>query len=178
MPPCPWSKLVEFFTDLHSFDVVISSLDWVPNFEKTRWFLVLRVNAPGTDGLNKLLHVANRVVQEHGQPPLYIKTAGEGNSNQPSESMRSCSTPIRGEQDSQWDGMHDASSAFHVSIAWTLEPPSNAMIDATKSVAMNEFEDTKKASISVQEIKVKVGNVVTNVHLAKNVPEGIGLLGL
>jgi U6 snRNA phosphodiesterase len=153
-------------------------LDWVPNFEKTRWFLVLRVNAPGTDGLNKLLHVANRVVQEHGQPPLYIQTAGGENSNQPSESMRSSSTPIRGEPDNHWKGMHDASSAFHVSIAWTLEAPSNAMIDTTNSVAINEFEVAKKASIGVQEIKVKVGNVVTNVRLARNVPEGIGLLGL
>jgi hypothetical protein len=164
--------------NLYSFDVTISSLDWVPNFEKTRWFLVLRVQAPGTDGLNKLLHVTNRVVQEHGQPPLYIKAAGEKSTYEPLESVRSSSTPIRGEPSADWDGMQDVSDAFHISIAWTLEPPSNNMLDATKSVALNQFDSVRRVLIRVEEIKAKVGNTITSVRLQKNVSEGRSLFGL
>jgi hypothetical protein len=157
---------------------VVLGLDWVPNFEKTRWFLVLRVSAPGTDGLNKLLHVTNRVVQEHGQPPLYIKVANEEISFPPPESVRSSSTPVRGEQNVEWEGMQDVSDAFHISIAWSLGPPSSDLLTATKSMAMNQLEDVKKMLIRVEEMKTKVGNVVTNVRLPRNVSERNGLLGL
>lgn len=92
--------------------------------------------------------------------------------------MRNRRTPIRGEPDDQWDGMQEVSDAFHVSFAWSLEQPNDAMLDATKSVSVKEFEDATKALISVEEIKVKVGNVVTKVPLARNVSERIGLLGL
>jgi len=53
---------------IRPFDVGFSSLGWVPNYEKTLWFLVLRASKPETDGLNKLLHVSNKVAAEFGQP--------------------------------------------------------------------------------------------------------------
>ena len=59
----------------YRFEVAFSSLDWVPNFEKNRWFLVLRVKVPENNGLNKLLHVSNTVVQEYGQAPLYVEAS-------------------------------------------------------------------------------------------------------
>ena len=171
---------MRILADLHSFDVAISSLDWVPNFEKTRWFLVLRVNAPRTDALNRLLHVTNKVVGEHGQPPLYIKDVEGDTPWPPSKSARSSSssTPMRGESSVDWDSMQDVSDSFHISIAWTLEPPSNNMLEATKSVALNQFEDVRAISIRVGEVKAKVGNVVTNIRLQRNVSEGGSLFGL
>ena len=52
---------------------MFTGLDWVSNFEKNRWFLVLRVKAPDNNELNKLLHISNTVVQEYDQPPLYVE---------------------------------------------------------------------------------------------------------
>lgn len=158
--------------------MAFSSLDWVPNFEKSRWFLVLRINAPGTNGLNKLLHVSNKVVQEHGQPPLYTRAADEKISSRESELVRSSSTPVRGEPRVEWHGMQDASDAFHISIAWALEPPSNQMLDATRSLAMDQFEEVKKALLKVEDIKAKVGNVVTSIRLHRTVVEGESMFGL
>lgn len=152
-------------------------MDWVQNFIKTRWFLVLRITAPG-NGLNKLLHICNRVVQEHGQPPLYMKGVDANMLDQNLEPVTSSGTPVLGELPVEWDGMHDASDAFHISIAWTLEAPSKDMLEATRIVSMNQFEDVKRTVLRVKEIKSKIGNVVTSLPLQKNISEGKGLLGL
>lgn len=138
---------------------------------------MLRVHAPETDGLNRLLHVTNRVVQEHGQPPLYAKVVKDNTSYQPSGPVRGSSTPIRGGPDSDWSGMQDVSEAFHISIAWTLEPPSNNLLDTTGSIS-SRFADANGILIRVGDIKVKVGNVVTSVRLQRNVSERSNLLGL
>ena len=74
--------------------------------------------------------------------------------------------------------MQDASDAFHISIAWALEPPSNQMLDATRSVAMDQFEEVKKALLKVEGIKAKVGNVVTSIRLHRTVVEGESMFGL
>jgi U6 snRNA phosphodiesterase len=139
---------------------------------------VLRINPPGTNGLNKLLHVSNKVVQEHGQRPLYTRPADEKISNRESELVRSNSTPARGEPSVEWHGMQDASDAFHISIAWALEPPSNHMLDATRSLAMDQLEEVKKALLKVADIKAKVGNVVTSIRLQRTVMEGKSMFGL
>jgi hypothetical protein len=152
-------------------------MNWVQNFIKTRWFLVLRITAP-SNGLNKLLHVSNRVVQEHGQPPLYTKAVDPKVLGRNSEPATSSGTPVLGELPVEWSGMQDASDSFHISIAWTLEPPSKDMWDVTSFVSMNQFEDVKRIVLRVKEIKAKIGNVVTSVPLQKNISEGKGLLAL
>lgn len=90
----------------------------------------------------------------------------------------SSSTPIRGEPGAEWTGMQDVSDAFHISVAWTLEPPSSEMLNATKAVVLNQFEGVRKVLIMVEEIKAKVGNVVTSVRLQRNVSEGSSLLSV
>jgi hypothetical protein len=76
-----------------------------------------------------------------------------------------------------WTGMHDFSNAFHISIAWTLEQPDQDLLDVTKSVATDQLKAAREVAVKVEEIKAKVGNVVTNIPLPKNMVEGKGLFG-
>lgn len=73
--------------------------------------------------------------------------------------------------------MPEVSDAFHVSIAWTLEPPCSELLATTKSMAVDGFEDVKNISFRVDEMKAKVGNVVTNIPLPRNAVEGKALWG-
>jgi len=64
--------------------------------------------------MNKLLHVSNKVVQEHGQPPLYT----EENTPQKESHGHGAKKVRRGSDDNMnWTGMQDLSKAFHISIA-------------------------------------------------------------
>ncbi|KAF8865313.1 hypothetical protein BDZ45DRAFT_788981 [Acephala macrosclerotiorum] len=161
------------------FNVSFSGLDWVPNFEKTRWFLVLRLQKPNSDGLNKLLHVSNAVVQEHGQPPLYAKpsTSSIVKSGKSPNQSRKRKLFIENAT-SLWKDMQDLSTALHISIAWTLTEPSQELVELTKSVTHDKFDKIKKIQISVEEIKAKVGNIVTRMPLPKSVTVGKSLFGV
>jgi hypothetical protein len=163
-------------TDICRFNVKFSGLDWVPNFEKTRWFLVLRLQEPELNGLNKLLYVSNKVVQEYDQPPLYAKVQDERASTK--TKTKKSQHPRRGsESRMDWSGIQQVSDAFHISIAWTLERPSVELLAATKTIVADEFDDVKKISFMVEEMKAKVGNVVTNIRLPRNVVEEKALWG-
>jgi len=153
---------------IRPFDISFVGLDWVSNFEKTRWFLVLRLKRPDSDGLNKLLHVSNQVVQEYGQLPLYA------NAPTPSKiSKNKIST--RKSPKSPWVDMDDASGAFHISIAWTLSSPSQELLELTESTTENYMENISQLQVKVEEIKSKVGNFVTNIPLPQNFSVGKGL---
>jgi hypothetical protein len=56
----------------NSFQVEFTCLDWVANYEQTRWFLVLRAARPPDDALNRLLHLTNQIVRAFGQRALYV----------------------------------------------------------------------------------------------------------
>ena len=73
--------------------------------------------------------------------------------------------------------MQDVSDAFHISIAWMLEPPSVELLATTKAMAVDGFENAQRMSFTVEEIKAKVGNVVTSIPLPRNVVEGRSLWG-
>lgn len=164
---------------MSSFEVSFSNLDWVPNFDRTRWFLVLRLTVPNENGLNKLLYICNKTVQEFGQPPLYAQTLVRTKSDKSKIPTKYKDTLGRRASDFKidWDGIQDVSNAFHISIAWTLEPPNTDLLDATNSMAGILLEDVKKFVIKIEEIKAKVGNVVTNIPLKKNASEEKGLFG-
>jgi hypothetical protein len=167
-------------TNFTSFDVHFSGLGWVPNFEKTRWFLVLHLIVPDSGGhanvLNKMLFVCNKTVLAYGQPPLYAQAT---TSMKIENSRNHRSTPIRRRSESKldWSGMQDVSEAFHISIAWTLQAPSPNLLEVTKSMANGQLKDMRDIAVKVQEIKAKIGNAVTNILLHKNVVEGKGLFG-
>ncbi|KAI9842290.1 MAG: poly(U)-specific 3'-to-5' RNA exonuclease [Sclerophora amabilis] len=71
------------------FEVSFSSLDWAPNENRTRFFLVLRLakanlstqpqsttsslTSRSPNPLNRLLHFSNAAAERFGQPPLYAE---------------------------------------------------------------------------------------------------------
>ena len=122
---------------------------------------MLRLRRPDFDGLNKLLHLSNKVVQEYGQPALYTKI--------PLNTKKSPSA--------LWAGMEDLSDAFHISIAWTLTSPDSDLLKLTKTVATDHMKGLDQIQIEIGELKSKVGNVVTNIPLPKAVSVGKGLFG-
>lgn len=164
-------------TDLYRFEVGFCGLDWVPNFEKTRWFVVLRLNVPNGNGLNKLLHVCNSTVQQHGQPPLYAKLSEEPAKKKESVSNARTKGRRGSELKTDWSSMQEMSAAFHISIAWSLEPPSQDLLDITNMTTTDQLGLLQKIEVKVEDVKAKLGNVVTGIQLRKNVVEAKGLFG-
>ncbi|TVY19212.1 U6 snRNA phosphodiesterase, partial [Lachnellula arida] len=163
---------------IRPFDFAFSGLDWVANFENTRWFLVLRIQKAEFDSLNKLLHVCNAAVQDYGQPPLYAKastTATSGNTAKSPKWPKKETSKNRYSAKAYWSNLQDVSEAFHISIAWTLGSPSEDLLALTKSVATDDFQDVAQTRVNIQEIKAKVGNAVTNMPLHTNIQEATGL---
>jgi hypothetical protein len=162
-----------------SFNVTISSVDWVSNFERTRWFLVVRLQKPSHNGLNKLLHLSNHAVQVFGQPPLYAKTKQQDHPSpkrpQRLDSKRAEAGNTTTKVD--WSGLEDASDAFHISIAWALTVPSEEVENVTTSLFQSHFDQLTQIHVHISELKAKVGNSVTSIALRTNVTEGMGLFG-
>jgi hypothetical protein len=135
--------------------------------------------------LNRVLYISNKVVQQYGQPPLYAKPSDVEERDLVEEALEEHSEnkPKRKRKRNapkpqfNWTGMQDVSEAFHVSIAWTLEKPSFQLLAVTKTVAVDYFKDVKKIAFYVDEVKAKVGNVITNLPLVTNVAEEKSLWG-
>lgn len=133
-----------------TFTVKPGGCTWVSNYEGTRWFLVISLERPDGDGLNKLLQLCNQVADEYAQPRLY-DSATFGSALAPS-------TPAL-EADNDSSEEFDRSSCFHVSIAWTLNPPTEEMRKKAR-----EWKDSVNA-FKVQDVKAKIGNAVTSIPL-------------
>lgn len=169
----------DHMTNGFRFKLKFEGLSWVSNMEKTRWFLVLQIQRPEGDELNKLLTVCNGTVEDYSQPPLYAspRTASQQSPstkarpkrpewNKQSFSSRNVDTP-------------DFSSTFHISIGWALEQPNSYMMDFTVATANStEFESLKIVSARVDNLKAKVGNNVTSISLAPKAVERKSLFGL
>jgi len=145
------------------FEVSVKGLDWVANYEKTRWFLVMQLDRAPQDALNELLRVSNQVVKSFGQLPLYAE-------QQPSFGLRS---PKRRKgqnssgsstQMASSNGRTDVSSSFHISIGWTLTLPSQDLVDA-----LDRATELKEIKISFRTVKAKIGNSITSIPLASKV---------
>ncbi|KAG9232641.1 U6 snRNA phosphodiesterase Usb1 [Amylocarpus encephaloides] len=168
-------------SDIRPFKITCSGLAWVANFEKTRWFLVLSLRKPSNDGLNKMLHLSNRVVQEYGQPPLYInplpvdisRHTGAPRAAQYNATGRKSSAQQHSEP--RWDNLQDLSNAFHISIAWTLSQPDTKLQTITESLATEFLDDLQKSPIDITEVKAKVGNVVNSLPLMSRILQGQNL---
>jgi hypothetical protein len=74
--------------------------------------------------------------------------------------------------------MDDVSGAFHISIGWTLRSPSQGLLELTKTIALDHMKELNQIRVKIEEIKSKVGNVVTSIPLPKNVSVGKGLFGV
>ncbi|RMJ24089.1 hypothetical protein PHISP_05047 [Aspergillus sp. HF37] len=138
---------------MSSFDITPDALDWVSNYEKTRWFLVLRVKKPRNDELNRLLAISNRSLALFDQPPLYRSSTG---------------ATAKGS-----DG--DCSHCFHISLAWTLSEPSQA---AKERIAQIDLRKLREFSILFSSVKAKIGNNVSNIPLSVGIPDEKTIGGL
>ncbi|ODH52086.1 hypothetical protein GX48_01639 [Paracoccidioides brasiliensis] len=156
-------------SDIRPFRVSAAGLDWVSNFERTRWFLVLRVVKPALNELNCLLLISNQSVAAFHQPPLY-------------QSPDSANTPGRrryskkpGAQPATSDPVEDFSDYFHISIAWSLTEPS---VEDKQRVASVELGKLKEIEILFHSVKVKIGNRVHNLELPTLILDENGFCGL
>lgn len=151
--------------------MTIRGLEWVANYENTRWFLVLKLERAPQNGLNKLLHLSNRTVTSFGQPPLYIDSQQSsvdgqsrkrqaGNVGRSKESRRAASSSATNRTEPPND--LDMSSSFHVSIGWTLSAPTQGMRERLNSSGI----DSRAIKFDVNTVKVKIGNGITAISLA------------
>lgn len=142
----------------------LESINWVANYENTRWFLVLRLERPHRNELKRLLRICNLVSTQHGQPPLYEIPISEF--SPPAKRMKIDASQGPNPKKSGGDKAPvPIDDKFHVSIAWTLTPPDQAMLDLTQEIAKTRIQEVEKVHIDVGGIKVKIGNIVTRVEL-------------
>ncbi|KAK6330265.1 poly(U)-specific 3'-to-5' RNA exonuclease [Orbilia blumenaviensis] len=127
---------------VQEFDVQFTSLEWVPNQDRTRWFWVMRATGPAMPGqprqtlLSSLLATCNRVVRNHNQPGLYL-------------------TDARGA----------TREGFHVSIGWSLTEPSRDLSEAISAAISSNQTKLSDLTMKCDALKVKIGNVVHAVEL-------------
>ena len=141
------------------FTVQPEKCAWVSNYEKTRWFLVLSLARLSGDQLNQLLQACNSVAAEFGQPLLYDSASSEVTL----ESTTPTIQPLDAEETTTIPSeILDRSSAFHISIAWTITQPSALLIATTQDW---NNDHVQVPPIEVNDIKVKIGNAVTSIPL-------------
>ncbi|KAI9934633.1 hypothetical protein ASPWEDRAFT_44079 [Aspergillus wentii DTO 134E9] len=131
------------------FNATLESLDWVSNYEKTRWFLVLRVKRPEHDNLNRLLKLSNRSLSLFDQPPLY--------------------------QSNQKTDTEDYSHCFHISLAWSLTEPSS---HDKERIASTDLQELRELQILFNCVKSKIGNNISSIPLSTGILHEKGLGGL
>ena len=152
-------------SDVTPFQLHIAGLDWVPNSEKTRWFLVLKLKRPENDGLNLLLAVTNSVVRHSGLEMLYTDQDAEEDGVLEKECVDRLPAGKRGLKDRKQRRQGatvpaDCTGNFHFSLAWQLEEPSKASIESADAL-----ESVKRLSISCDLVKIKIGNTVHDIPL-------------
>lgn len=136
------------------FSVQPNTLYWSSNYEKTRWFLVLGVQRPSHDGLNRLLKLSNDTLARFGQPPLYAASSTQG--QQTSVSLRDRSSSLSGE---------DFSGCFHISLAWSLSEPS---LKERERIAGVDLRALREIQVGFHSVKAKIGNIVGSIPLGKS----------
>lgn len=158
------------------FNATLGELDWVSNYEKTRWFLVLRVSRPENDGLNRLLRISNQCLASFGQPPLY----GSATKDSSMSSWKERSGASRSKRNDYYQaGVEDPSmeysNCFHISIGWNLDEPSAQDRERIRAIRL---ERAKELEVHFRSVKAKIGNIVSNIDLQTTSLEERGFVGL
>jgi hypothetical protein len=166
------------------FNIGFTKLNWVPNFERNRWFLVLGIERPPADELNKLLEACNKASIGCGFPGLY--TGGEGDGPMEENSERAAKrkkSSIASKKASGANGpdakvVSDYTDYFHVSIAWNLDTPMQESINIVRDMDLPETIGSLR--IPFDTVKARIGNIVHNIPISKAPPNGreTGILGL
>jgi hypothetical protein len=131
-----------------AFETYFEQLQWHPNEDRTRWFLVLRV-ADKDEVLLKLLHTCNSVAVKYAQPKLYEDDHAHDEMKQSSRRMSKIT------------------EKFHISIAWSLEePPSSSVTsDSNAACTMDLPPAIHSLRVPFGEVKVRIGQDVTSMPL-------------
>jgi hypothetical protein len=143
---------------VQAFPFSFQGLKWVPNFERNRWFLVLSIEKPAQDELNRLLNACNRATGTCGHPGLYLGGHGDG----PRES-NTVDDAHKRRKSQHYEGGIDRSDRFHVSIAWNLEEPDASWTSLIKEIDVSKHIQPPQAFFDA--VKARIGNVVHNVNL-------------
>jgi hypothetical protein len=131
----------------HPITVRPASLSWHVNEDKSRYFLVLRIqdtqnssNPSALTLLNQLLLASNKAALQYNQPQLYTKLKRQA-------------------------GSSDFSPYFHISIAWSLPSPDHDLQDddlklqpAVDAILKELCEDM---IVSFDAVKIRIGQIVT-----------------
>ncbi|KAF1840571.1 uncharacterized protein K460DRAFT_390065 [Cucurbitaria berberidis CBS 394.84] len=160
---------------VRAFHFGFNGLKWVPNFERNRWFLVLAINKPEHDELNRVLNACNDAAEDCGHLGLY--TGGQGDGPMQDNSTSNTSERRKGGQTKSEKADH--SEYFHVSIAWNLTEPDPEWISLVQNIDISKYIQPPQESFDA--VKARVGNVVHNIALTnkRSGPgKGGGLLGL
>ena len=152
----------------------VKGFDLTANHEKTRWFLVMRLHRAPQDGLNELLRISNTIAQKFGQPTLYADSQSSRAAHpiypqDHKKPRRGSKNPGPASMDSvphmELANHVDASASFHVSIGWSLTTPSESLLMKLDH-ASHDFQTMR---ISVNSVKVKIGNSITSIPLASKI---------
>lgn len=96
--------------------------------------------------MRRLLGVTNEKAKEFGQPLLYVDKGGENPASDVLETG---------------DGVGDGVDQFHLSIAWSLDD-----MTATSGVQSTTIKQPLELDITVDAVKVRIGQDVTSLPLA------------
>jgi hypothetical protein len=144
---------------VQSFRFKFSSLKWVPNFERNRWFLVLSIEKPAQNELNGLLNACNEATGKCGHPGLYVGGRGDGPME---DDTKNTGSKRRKSEQCQKDN-DDYTDRFHITIAWNLEEPDPEWTSLIKTIDVSKHIQSPQASFDV--VKARIGNVVHNIAL-------------
>ncbi|POS85742.1 hypothetical protein EPUL_003948, partial [Erysiphe pulchra] len=163
---------------IQPFEISFTKLEWVSNFERSRWFLILQTSSRhGNNELQKLLRISNTIIQRHGLLPLYedpnsitdLTSCPERSSRaQGKSSNRSV------EHQKPLSNSRLAFNTFHVSIAWSLTPPTQSHMECMKAANRENFDTISKLHTVFGNVKAKIGNAVTSIPLIGNIIETDG----
>jgi hypothetical protein len=143
---------------VYAFNFEFRSLKWVSNFERNRWFLVLGIEKPAQNELNRILAACNKAAEVSGHPALY--SGGEGDGPMEANAPTGHSKKAQGSQDEQ---QTDRSEYFHISIAWNLTEPDPEWISLVQNIDIRKHIQSPQTSFDV--VKTRIGNVVHNFEL-------------
>ncbi|KAF2836290.1 hypothetical protein M501DRAFT_914359, partial [Patellaria atrata CBS 101060] len=148
-------------SSVRPFEIQFTKFKWVSNFDRTRWFLVLGVQKPANDELNRLLKACNKVARSFNQPELYNSASPEtmlvGRKSKKSRAKEE-QRPLTTEDDL------DRTEAFHVSLAWSLHGDRLTQIQLDDILAKMESAP-EDINVRFRAVKVKIGNAISNVEL-------------
>lgn len=136
-----------------------SGLQWVSNFDGTRYFLIITLKTPGEGQLQKLLSTCNHTAASFALPELYSASNNE--------SVNVGVVPGAASTDTEYidtgaptELVPSNGSKFHISIAWSLEK-----VHTSQSVLESLQSKLKDLKIIFDRVHIKIGNQVSTVQL-------------